>query len=63
MPTSQTATVQQKLEELRILAGKSSFPEDTHEILEWANIGLGDELFLNNRLEQRVHIAIYLQQS
>jgi len=54
LPISQTPTIQQKLEELRILAGKFSFPEDTHKIVEWANIILnqGDESFLNNKLEQ-----------
>jgi hypothetical protein len=54
LPNSQTATVQQKLEELKILAGKSCFPEDAHKILEWANIRLreGDEGFLNNKLDQ-----------
>ena len=54
LPNSQTATVQQKLEELKLLLGKFSFPEDAHKILEWANIRLreGDESFLNNKLEQ-----------
>jgi hypothetical protein len=54
LPNAQTATVQQKLEELRLLAGKFSSPQDAHKILEWANITLrqGDESFLNNKLEQ-----------
>ena len=53
-PNSQTVTVQQKMEELRVLAGKYSSPQDAHKILEWANItlGQGDESFLNNKLEQ-----------
>ena len=53
-PNSQTVTVQQKLEELRVLAGKYSSPQDAHKILEWANITLrqGDDSFLNNKLEQ-----------
>jgi hypothetical protein len=34
LPNSQTATIQQKLEELKILTGKFSFPEDAHKILE-----------------------------
>ena len=54
LPNTQTATVQQKLEELRVLAGKFNSPQDAHKILEWANITLrqGDESFLNNKLEQ-----------
>jgi hypothetical protein len=54
LPNSQTATIQQKLEELKVLAGKFSFPEDAHKILKWANIRLreGDEKFLDNKLEQ-----------
>ena len=54
LPNSQTATVQQKLEELRVLLGKFSSPQDAHKVLEWANITLrhGDESFLNNKLEQ-----------
>ena len=54
LPNSQTATIQQKLDELKILAGKFSFPEDAHKILEWAKIRLrqGDEEFLNNKLDQ-----------
>ena len=54
LPNSQTATVQQKLDELRILAAKFSFPDDARKILEWANIRLrqGDEEFLKNKLEQ-----------
>jgi hypothetical protein len=53
LPNSQT-TIQQKLEELRILAAKFSFPEDARKILEWANIRLrqGDEGLLNDKLEQ-----------
>jgi len=54
LPNSQTATIQQKLDELRILAAKFSFPQDARKILEWANIRLrqGDEGFLNNKLDQ-----------
>jgi hypothetical protein len=54
LPNSQTPTIQQKLEELRILAEKFSFPEDARKILEWANIRLrqGDESFLDNKLQQ-----------
>jgi hypothetical protein len=54
LPNSQTATIQEKLDELRILAAKFSFPQDARKILEWANIRLrqGDEGFLNNKLEQ-----------
>jgi hypothetical protein len=54
LPNSQTATIQQKLDELRILAAKFSFPQDARKILEWANIRLrnGDEGFLNDKLEQ-----------
>ena len=54
LPNSQTVTVQQKLEELKILAAKFSFPQDARKILEWANIILrnGDEGFLNDKLEQ-----------
>jgi hypothetical protein len=53
-PNSQTATIKQKLDELRLLAGKFSSPQDAHKILEWASITLrqGDESFLNNKLEQ-----------
>jgi len=40
LPNSQTATIQQKLDELRILAAKFSFPQDARRILEWANIRL-----------------------
>jgi hypothetical protein len=49
-----TQTVQQKLEELRVLARKFSSPQDTHKILEWTNITLrqGDKSFLNNKLDQ-----------
>jgi hypothetical protein len=35
LPNSQTATVQQKLDELRILAAKFSFPEDAQKITTW----------------------------
>jgi hypothetical protein len=54
LPYLQTTTVQQKLGELKILAGKFTFPEDARKILEWANIRLrqGDESFLDNKLEQ-----------
>jgi hypothetical protein len=54
LPNSQPLTIQQKLEELRVLAGKFNFPEDARKILEWTNIRLrqGDEEFLNNKLEQ-----------
>ena len=55
-PYSNAHTAQQldKLEELRILTGKFSSPQDAHKILEWASILLrkGDESFLNNKLEQ-----------
>ena len=49
-----TALQLDKLEELRVLAGKFSSPQDAHKILEWANIMLrqGDESFLNDKLEQ-----------
>jgi hypothetical protein len=54
LPDSQTTMYQHKLEELRLLIGKFSSPQDAHKILEWANItlGQGDESFLNNKLEQ-----------
>jgi hypothetical protein len=54
LPNTQTATVQQKLDELRVLLGKFCSPQDAHKILEWTNIplGQGDESFLNNKLEQ-----------
>ena len=54
LPNLQTATVQQKFDELKILAAKFSFPQDARKILEWANIRLrqGDERFLNDKLEQ-----------
>ncbi|MGA9153655.1 MAG: hypothetical protein WBZ36_23995 [Candidatus Nitrosopolaris sp.] len=54
LPNSQTTMVQQKLEELRVLGGNYSSPQDAHKILEWTNITLrqGDESFLNNKLEQ-----------
>jgi len=53
-PNSQTFTVQQKLEELRLLLGKFSSPQNAHTILELAkyNLRQGDEQFLNERLEQ-----------
>ncbi len=49
-----TPTVEQKLEELRLLLGKLSSPWDAHIILELAkfNLSQGDEQFLNDRLEQ-----------
>jgi hypothetical protein len=49
-----TAQQHDKLEELRILTGKFSSPQDAHRILKWASILLrkGDESFLNNKLEQ-----------
>jgi hypothetical protein len=49
-----TPTVQQKLEELRVLLGKFSFPQDADMILQLAkfNLSQGDERFLNDRLEQ-----------
>jgi hypothetical protein len=54
LPNSQTATVQQKLEELRLLLGKFSSPRNAHTILELAKFYLrqADEQFLNERLEQ-----------
>ncbi len=54
LPNTQTATVQQKLEELRLLLGKFSSPQNTHTILELAKYNLiqGDEGFLNERLQQ-----------
>jgi hypothetical protein len=54
LPYSQTATIQEKLEELKVLAAKFSFPDDARKILGWANIRLrqGDEGFLNNKLDQ-----------
>ena len=54
LPNSQTATIQQKLEELRLLLGKFSSPQNTHTILELAKYNLiqGDEGFLNERLQQ-----------
>jgi hypothetical protein len=54
LPNSQTTMYQHKLEELRLLLGKFSSPQDAHKVLEWANITLrqGDESFLNNKLEQ-----------
>ncbi len=54
LPNSQAATIQQKLDELRILAAKLSFPQDARKILGWVNIRLrnGDEGFLNNKLDQ-----------
>lgn len=54
LPNSHSSTIQEKLEELKLLLGRFSFPEDEHKILEWANIRLrqGDEQSLNNKLEQ-----------
>jgi hypothetical protein len=54
LPYSEAPTIHQKLDELRLLAGKFSSPQDAHKIVEWANIMLrqGDESFLNNKLEQ-----------
>ena len=51
---SQTVTVQQKIEELKLLLGKFSSPQNAHTILELAKYNLiqGDEQFLNERLEQ-----------
>jgi len=53
-PNSQTVTVQQKLQELRLLLGKFSSPQNAETILELAKFNLrqGDEGFLNDRLEQ-----------
>lgn len=49
-----TPTVQQKLEELRLLLGKLSSPRDAQVILDLAKFNLSqrDERFLNDRLEQ-----------
>ena len=44
LPNLQPLTIQQRLEELRILAGKFNFPEDACKILKWANIRLRDLL-------------------
>ncbi|MGC1928555.1 MAG: hypothetical protein WA667_06240 [Candidatus Nitrosopolaris sp.] len=54
LSNSQTATVQQRLEELKILLGKFSSPQNADTILELAKFNLrqGDERFLNERLEQ-----------
>ena len=54
LPYSQTVTVQQKIEELKLLLGKFSSPQNAHTILELAKYNLiqGDERFLNERLEQ-----------
>jgi hypothetical protein len=54
LPNSQTATVQQKLEELKLLLGKFSSPQNAYTILELTKFNLrqGDEQFLNERLEQ-----------
>ena len=54
LPNTQTATVQQKLEELRLLLGKFSSPQNAYTILELAKFNLrqGDEGFLNERLQQ-----------
>ena len=53
-PYSQSPTIQQKIEELRLLAGKFSSPQDAHIILELVKFNLrqGDKRFLNERLEQ-----------
>ena len=58
-PNSHTVTVQQKLEELRLLLGKFSSPQDAHKILEWANITLrqGDDSFLNNKLNSASYVG------
>ncbi len=44
----------QRLEELRLLLGKFSSPQNAYTILELAKFNLrqGDEQFLNERLEQ-----------
>jgi hypothetical protein len=49
-----TPTVQQKLEELRLLLGKFSSPWDAQVILDLAkfNLSQGDKRFLDDRLEQ-----------
>ena len=62
LPNTQAATVQQKLEELRLLLGKFSSPQNAHTILELAkyNLRQGDERFLNERLEQSY---VYLRRS
>jgi hypothetical protein len=54
LPNSQTTMVQHKLEELRLLLGKFSSPQNAHTILELTkyNLRQGDEQFLNERLEQ-----------
>jgi hypothetical protein len=54
LPNTQTSTIQQKLEELRVLLGKFSSPHDAYIILELAKFNLrqGEEGFLNERLEQ-----------
>ncbi len=54
LPNSQTVTVRQKLEELRLLLGKLSSPQNAYTILELAKFNLrqGDEVFLNERLQQ-----------
>jgi hypothetical protein len=56
LPNPQKPTIHQlqKLEELKILLGKFSSPENAHVILELAkyNLRQGDEQFLNERLEQ-----------
>jgi hypothetical protein len=51
---SQPPTIQQKIEELKLLLGKFSSPQNAHTILELAKYNLiqGDEQFLNERLEQ-----------
>ena len=54
LPNTQTTMVQHKLEELRLLLGKFSSPQNARTILELAkyNLRQGDEQFLNERLEQ-----------
>jgi hypothetical protein len=54
LPNSEATTVQQKLEELRLLLGKFSSLENASTILELAKFNLrqGDEGFLNERLQQ-----------
>jgi hypothetical protein len=54
LPNSHNAAIQQKLGELRLLAGKFSSPQNAQTILELAKFNLrqGDEGFLNERLQQ-----------
>jgi hypothetical protein len=53
-PYSQTPTNQQKLDELGLLLGKFCSPHNAYIILELAKFNLrqGDEVFLNERLQQ-----------